>query len=85
METYEGEEIVNIGVGEDVSIRELEALVQEIVGFDGEVIWDDSKPDGTPRKLVDVSRILGLGWCAEIGLHEGVEQVYGWYRGMDYW
>jgi len=80
MERYEGEEIVNIGVGKDIPIRELAEKVQEIVGFDGEVVWDASKPDGTPRKLVDVSRIHGLGWQAGIGLEEGVQQTYAWYR-----
>ena len=79
LENHEGEDIVNIGVGEDVTIRELAELVQEIVGFDGKVIWDESKPDGTPRKLVDVTRIHGLGWHAEIDLPNGIEQVYEWY------
>jgi len=79
LENYAGEDIVNIGVGEDVTIRELAERVQAIVGYDGEVIWDDTKPEGTPRKLVDVSRIRGLGWQAEIGLSKGIEQVYEWY------
>ncbi|WP_317705646.1 hypothetical protein [Methylomarinovum caldicuralii] len=57
--------------------------MRRIVGFDGEVVWDASKPDGTPRKLVDVSRINALGWRAEIGLAEGIEQVYEWYRRVD--
>ncbi|MFC1772750.1 GDP-L-fucose synthase family protein [Pseudomonadota bacterium] len=79
LENYDGEEIVNIGVGEDLSIAELAAIVCEVVGFEGEIVYDSSKPDGTPRKLVDVSKINGLGWRAKIGLHDGVEQTYQWF------
>jgi GDP-L-fucose synthase len=79
MEHHEGSEIVNVGVGEDVSIRELAELIREVVGYEGELVFDSSKPDGTPRKLLDVSRIRGLGWAATIPLREGVEQTYDWY------
>jgi len=70
-------EFVNIGTGEDLSIKDLAHLIKEIVGFKGDVIWDTTKPDGTPRKLLYVSRIKSLGWQPEIGLEEGVKKVYG--------
>jgi GDP-L-fucose synthase len=68
--------LVNIGVGDDISIKELAHLIKEVVGFDGKISFDASKPDGTPRKLVDVSKINSLGWKASIGLREGIEKVY---------
>lgn len=80
METYDGNEIVNIGTGEDISIRELTELVKETVGYKGEIIWDTSKPDGTPRKLLDVSRLHGLGWKHSIALPDGLAATYAWYR-----
>lgn len=67
---------VNIGVGNDVTIKDLANLVKNIVNFDGEIVWDTSKPNGTPRKLMDVSKINQMGWAAKIGLEEGVQQVY---------
>jgi GDP-L-fucose synthase len=79
MQNYEGEGIVNIGVGEDITIARLAEIVGEAVGYDGEIVYDSSKPDGTPRKLVDVSRINGLGWHARIGLEDGVRSTYRWY------
>lgn len=79
MERYDGEEIVNIGVGQDVTIAELAQLVQEVVGFAGRVVFDTTKPDGTPRKLLDVSRLQSLGWQARIGLREGIASTYQWY------
>ena len=79
MRNYEGESFLNVGVGEDVSIRKLAELVQEVVGFRGQVVWDASKPDGTPRKLLDVTRLQALGWQAQIGLREGLEATYRWY------
>ena len=72
-------EFVNIGVGEDISIRELAELICGVVGFEGEIVYDASKPDGTPQKLLDVSRMVGLGWKAKVGLRDGIEGVYGWY------
>jgi GDP-L-fucose synthase len=66
-------------VGEDVSIAELAALVARVVGFDGEIVYDRSRPDGTPRKLLDISRVAALGWRARIGLEEGVRDTYAWY------
>ena len=78
-QTYEGEDIVNIGVGDDIAIRDLAELVREITGYQGEIVNDTSKPDGTPRKLLDVSRLHALGWKAQIGLREGIEQTYRWF------
>jgi GDP-L-fucose synthase len=79
MEHYEGEAIVNIGVGEDLSIAELADLVKQVVGYQGQIVYDAGKPDGTPRKLVDVSRINGLGWKAGIPLAEGIRSTYQWF------
>jgi GDP-L-fucose synthase len=79
MQNYAGDDIVNIGVGEDVSIRQLAELVKETVGFPGELVFDSTKPDGTPRKLVDVSRMQDMGWKAKIGLEQGLRMTYDWY------
>jgi GDP-L-fucose synthase len=79
MEHYEAEGIVNIGVGEDISIADLARLVGETVGYKGKIVYDSSKPDGTPRKLVDTARINGLGWRAGIPLEEGVKNTYQWF------
>ena len=72
-------EFVNIGVGEDLTIRELAELIGEIVGYKGGIVYDTSKPDGTPQKLLDVSRLHGLGWDAKISLMDGIKQAYEWY------
>jgi GDP-L-fucose synthase len=84
MNTYSGTEIVNVGVGQDISIRGLAELVRETVGYRGEIVYDDSKPDGTPRKLLDVSRLHDLGWRARISLREGIEQTYSWFLGSSW-
>jgi GDP-L-fucose synthase len=81
MREYDGEEPVNIGTGEDVRIRELAGLIREVVGYRGEVVYDRSKPDGMPRKLLDVSRIRALGWTPRIPLEQGLAQLYEWYAG----
>lgn len=81
MDNYSGGEPVNVGVGEDVSISELAALVGEVVGYEGDISYDTSMPDGTPRKLLDVSVLEGLGWRARIPLKEGIEQTYAWFVG----
>ncbi len=70
---------LNLGTGTDITIAELAAMIAEITGFEGEIIYDTSKPDGTPRKLLDVSRINKLGWTAQIGLREGLQATYQWY------
>lgn len=80
LEHYESPEIVNVGCGEDVTIRELAELVCETVGFQGQLVFDSSKPDGTPRKLLDISRLEGLGWKPRIGLREGIASAYQWFR-----
>ncbi|MGO9147153.1 MAG: GDP-L-fucose synthase family protein [Desulfomonilia bacterium] len=74
-------EFVNIGTGKDMTIMELAMLVKGIVGYQGDIQWDASKPDGTPQKLLDVTRIEGLGWKARIGLKEGIQNTYNWYLG----
>jgi GDP-L-fucose synthase len=79
IEHYDSPEIINVGCGEDVSILELAELICEVVGFRGKLVFDTTKPDGTPRKLVDVSRITALGWKPRIGLREGIRQTYDWY------
>lgn len=79
MRHYDDDGFVNVGVGEDVSIRELAEMVRRIVGYDGEIAFDASKPDGTPRKLLDVSRLHDLGWKARISLEDGIRTTYEWY------
>jgi GDP-L-fucose synthase len=79
MNHYNDSEIVNIGVGRDISIRELAELIKEVVGFRGDIVFDPTKPDGMPRKLLDVSKLKLLGWEASISLREGIKQTYIWY------
>jgi GDP-L-fucose synthase len=79
IENYDDEVAINVGVGEDVSIKELAELIQGIVGFEGEIDWDSSKPDGTPRKLLDVSRLEALGWKPTIALEQGIKSTYEWF------
>ncbi|BDU23572.1 MULTISPECIES: GDP-L-fucose synthase [unclassified Flavobacterium] len=76
MENYNEQGLVNIGVGEDISILDLAILVKKVVGFEGEILTDTSKPDGTPRKLMDVSKLNGFGWKAKTSLEEGIQKVY---------
>ncbi len=76
MDTYENMEPINVGTGEDLSIYDLAATVRDVVGYQGETLWDKTKPDGTPRKLLNVSRIHALGWKHKIELKEGIRQVY---------
>lgn len=80
LERYDDAPPINVGVGDDVTIRELAELIREVVGFEGSIEWDTSKPDGTHRKLLDVSRINDLGWKAEIGLREGIASTYQWFK-----
>ncbi len=79
LEKYDSPEIINVGCGEDSSIRELAELICEVVGFDGELAWDTTKPDGTPRKLLDVSKIRALGWKPAIPLRDGIKRTYNWF------
>lgn len=76
MNTYDGEQFVNVGTGEDVTIKQLAELVQDVVGFTGELRWNTDKPDGTPRKLIDVSKLHGMGWKHRIELRQGLEHTY---------
>jgi len=76
MENYNESELVNIGTGEDVTIKNLAALVKQVIGFQGEIVWDTAKPDGTPRKLMDVSKFHGLGWHHKIALEDGIKLAY---------
>jgi GDP-L-fucose synthase len=80
LEKFDDDVAINVGVGEDVSIRELAEIIKEVVGFTGDIEWDSSKPDGTPRKLLDVSKITKLGWKPHISLVEGIKSTYLWYR-----
>ncbi|MCE5198294.1 MAG: GDP-L-fucose synthase [Armatimonadota bacterium] len=79
MNNYDSPDIVNVGTGDDLSIRELAEIIADVVGFKGELRFDSSKPDGTPRKLLDISRILSLGWKPSIGLVDGIKATYQWY------
>jgi len=79
LEKYDSPEIINVGCGEDISIRELAELVCDIVGFDGQLSWDATKPDGTPRKLLDVTKLRALGWKPSIPLREGIARTYEWF------
>jgi GDP-L-fucose synthase len=79
MRNYSSREIINVGSGEEISIGELAQLIGEVMGFEGEIVYDGSKPDGTPRKLMDSSRLRGLGWRPEVGLREGIAGTYGWF------
>ena len=80
LEKYDSPDIVNIGFGEDISICELAKLICDVVGFDGELAWDTTKPDGTPRKLLDVSKLCALGWQPAISLRDGIARTYQWFR-----
>jgi GDP-L-fucose synthase len=80
MEHHEGNDIVNISTGEELTIRELALLIKEVVGYQGELVFDTSKPDGTPRKLSDPGRLNALGWRHRIDLREGIQETYDWYR-----
>jgi GDP-L-fucose synthase len=79
MNNYDGEDIVNVGAGEDITIKDLAELVKDVVQYSGQLVFDASKPDGTPRKLMDVSRARALGWKSRIGLRSGIERTYDWY------
>ena len=80
MNHYSDESHVNIGTGEDLSIHDLALTVKEVVGYQGNIVYDSSKPDGTPRKLLDVSLLHSIGWHHQVGLRQGIEEVYAWYQ-----
>jgi GDP-L-fucose synthase len=79
LEKYDSPEIINVGCGEDLSIRELAELICDVVGFDGELAWDKTKPDGTPRKFLDITKLTGLGWRPTISLRDGIARTYDWF------
>jgi GDP-L-fucose synthase len=79
MLNYDEPEIINVGVGSDVSIRELAEMICRVVGFEGRLVFDSSQADGTPRKLLDVSRLQSRGWQAHIGLEQGITATYDWF------
>ena len=80
LENYSGEQHVNIGTGKEVTIRELAETVKQTVGYTGEIRWNAEMPDGTPRKLTDVTKLHGLGWNHKVELEEGVKLAYDWFR-----
>jgi GDP-L-fucose synthase len=80
LENYDGDEQLNVGTGEDMSIKELAELIAKESGFEGEIAWDSSKPDGTPRKVLDISRIKTIGWLPSVGISEGVRETISWFR-----
>ena len=80
MQNYESGEIINVGTGEDVTIKELAETIKDVVGFEGGIRWDTSKPNGTPRKVMNVDKLKALGWEPKIGLREGIEKTYEWYK-----
>jgi GDP-L-fucose synthase len=80
MISYNDSEIINVGTGEDLTIKELTKLISIIIGYDGEIEWDTSKPNGTPRKVLNVDKIKSLGWSPKIGIRQGIYDTYEWYR-----
>jgi GDP-L-fucose synthase len=80
LEHYDGPQQVNVGTGKDSTIKEIAEIIADVVGFEGKTHWDTSKPDGTPQKLLDVSKLAQAGWTAQIGLREGLESTVAWYR-----
>ena len=85
MQKYESADIVNVGTGTDVTILELAEIIAECVGFEGRIELDRSKPDGVPRKVLDISRVTATGWAPTISLREGIQSVYEWYvRNIDH-
>ena len=79
MNNFEGPGFMNIGTGEDVTIKELAETIAEVVGFEGQIIWDTLKPDGTPRKVTNMSKLHNLGWKHKTNLKDGLDQTYQWY------
>ena len=78
--SYNSSQHLNIGTGEDLTIKELAELVAELAGFEGAIAWDSSKPDGTPRKVLDVSKAQSLGWAPKISLRDGIASTIAWYK-----
>lgn len=80
MDHYTGNEFFNVGYGKEVTILELAEMIKKVVGYQGEIVMDASKPDGTPRKLTDISKLKAMGWEPKIDLEEGLKQTYEWYK-----
>jgi len=80
MENYHDSAIINVGTGEDVTIKELAEKVRAVVGYEGEIVWDTTKPDGTPRKLLDVNKLHALGWKHSVSLDDGIASTYEWFK-----
>jgi GDP-L-fucose synthase len=80
MKDYDSSEPINVGTGEDITIKELSNMISGIVGYPGETIWDTSKPNGTPRKVLNVDKIKSLGWKPKISLKDGIKTTYEWYK-----
>ncbi len=85
MDNYDSSKIINVGCGRDISIEELTRLIKDIVGFKGDIIFDKSKPDGVPQKLLDSSKIEGLGWKARVSLKKGIKRTYDWYKDLSFY
>ena len=77
---YDDLETINIGTGKDLTIKEISDIVKKVVGFQGEVVWDDSKPDGTPRKLLDITKLKNLGYEPQMDLRTGITNTYDWFK-----
>ena len=80
MENYSGDQHINVGYGSDITIKEATEAVCKVVGYEGEVVWDIAKPDGTPRKIMDSSKILSMGWKPRTNLMDGLEKTYFWFK-----
>tara|TARA_Y100000004_G_scaffold153207_1_gene176735 strand:- start:728 stop:988 length:261 start_codon:yes stop_codon:yes gene_type:complete len=80
MENYSDPEIINIGTGYDISIKELTEVIAEVVGYTGDIKWDTTKPNGTPRKVMNVDKLLGLGWKPKVDMVEGLTKTYEWFK-----
>lgn len=80
MQNYDDTSIMNVGTGEDMTIKELAEKIKDAVGYEGDIVWDTTKPDGTPRKILDVSKLHGLGWKHKISLNEGISSTYKWFK-----
>jgi GDP-L-fucose synthase len=80
MKDYDSSEPINVGTGEDITIKELSGIVSDVVGYPGQTTWDTSKPNGTPRKVLNVDKIKSLGWKPKISLKDGIKTTYEWYK-----
>ena len=83
MKSYDSSDVINVGTGQDVTIKELAETVADVVGFKGEIVWDTSKPNGTPRKVLNIEKIKTLGWKPKISLREGIESTYEWFKDFE--